>query len=148
MPKPNAPTTKPSEPEKVNAYMAKLKHPLTNVVSDLRKIILSTNKEIGEEIKWNAPTFFYAGKMKPTDPKKYVRYLVVFNLYKKDCIRLVFPSGAKVKDTSGLLEGDYADGRRLAMFYDLKDVKSKEKALQRIIKKWLSLLDRSRRKSL
>jgi hypothetical protein len=30
--------------------------------------------------------------------------------------RLVFPSGAKVKDASGLLEGDYADGRRLAMF--------------------------------
>jgi hypothetical protein len=71
MPKPNvnaAPATKPSEPEKVDAYMAKLRHPLAQVVADLRKIILSTNKEIGEEIKGNAPTFFYAGKMKPTDP--------------------------------------------------------------------------------
>ena len=142
MPKPNAPTTKPSEPEKVNAYMAKLKHPLANVVADPRQIILSTNKEIGEEIKWNAPTFFYAGKMKPTDPKKYLRYLVVFNLYKKDCIRLVFPSGAKVKDTSGLLEGDYADGRRLAMFYSPQDVNSKKKVLQTIITKWLKLLEK------
>jgi hypothetical protein len=34
-----------------------------------------------------------------------------------------------VKDASGLLEGNYADGRRLAMFYSSKDVKSKEKAL-------------------
>jgi hypothetical protein len=134
--------TKASEPEKVDAYAAKLKHPLTRVVKDLRRIILSTDKEVGEEIKWNAPTFFYAGKMKPTDPKKYKRYIVVFNLFQKDCIRLVFPSGAKVKDTSGLLEGDYADGRRLAMFYSTKDVKAKEKALRAVITKWLRLLEK------
>jgi hypothetical protein len=85
--------------------------------------------------------FFLCGRDGAVQSKEYKRYIVVFNLYKKDCIRLVFPSGAKVKDASGLLEGDYADGRRLAMFYDLKDVKSKEKTLQRIIKKWLTLLD-------
>jgi hypothetical protein len=135
-------STKPSEPEKVDAYIAKLKHPLTDVVKALRRIILSTHKEIGEEIKWNAPTFFYAGEMAPFDPKEYKRYLIVFNLYQKDCIRLVFPSGAKVKDTSGLLEGDYADGRRLAMFHDMKEAKSKQKTLQQIIKKWLKLLDK------
>jgi hypothetical protein len=135
-------STKPSEPKKVDAYIAKLKHPLTDVVKALRRIILSTDKEIGEEIKWNAPTFFYAGEMAPFDPKEYKRYLIVFNLYQKDCIRLVFPSGAKVKDTSGLLEGNYADGRRLAMFHDIKEVKSKQKTLQQIIKKWLKLLDK------
>ena len=134
-------STKPSEPDKVDDYIKKLKHPLANVVKALRRIILSTDCEIGEEIKWNAPTFFYAGEMGPFNPKEYKRYIVVFNLYKKDCIRLVFPSGAKVKDASGLLEGDYANGRRLAMFYDSKDVKSKEKALQLVIKKWLTLLD-------
>ena len=107
-------TLKLSEPEKVDAYIDKLKHPLVPVVKALRKSILSTDKEIGEEIKWNAPTFFFAGEMKPSHPKEYKRYIVVFNLYKKNCIRLVFPSGAKVKDTSGLLEGDYEDGRRLA----------------------------------
>ncbi len=62
MAKPAELTTKPSEPEKVDAYMSRLKHPLAKVVEQLRKIILSTNKEVGEEIKWNAPTFFYAGK--------------------------------------------------------------------------------------
>ena len=134
--------TKASEPEKVDAYMSRLKHPLAKVVEDLRQIILSTDEEIGEEIKWNAPTFFYAGKMKPTNPKEYRRYIVVFNLFKRDCIRLVFPSGAKVKDASGLLEGDYADGRRLAMFYSSKDVKSKAKALRAVITQWLKLLEK------
>jgi hypothetical protein len=142
MPKIIEMNTKASEPEKVDAYVSRLKHPLAKVVEDLRQIILSTDEEIGEEIKWNAPTFFYAGKMKPTNPKEYRRYIVVFNLFKQDCIRLVFPSGAKVKDASGLLEGDYADGRRLAMFYSSKDVKSKAKALRAVITQWLKLLEK------
>jgi len=132
--------SKASEPQKVDAYVDSLKHPLTQVVKNLRRIILSVDSEIGEEIKWNAPTFFYAGPMKPTNPKEYRRYIVVFNLFRKDCIRLVFPSGAKVKDSSGLLEGEYADGRRLTMFYNVKDVRSKESALRAVISKWLKLL--------
>lgn len=134
-------STKPSEPDRVDEYLQKLKHPLVEIIEALRQIILSADREIGEEIKWNAPTFFYAGEMRPSNPKEYKRYIVVFNLYKKDCIRLVFPSGAKVKDKSGFLEGNYADGRRLAMFHDMNDVKSKKKALQGVIKKWLTLLD-------
>ena len=131
-----------SEPAKVDAFMKECKHPLVKVIEALRKIILSTDKEIGEEIKWNAPTFFYSGKMRPFNPKEYKRYIIVFNLFKQDCIRLVFPSGAKINDKSGLLEGDYADGRRLALFYSLEDVKSREKDLQRLIKTWLKLLDK------
>src|SRR5262247_365571 len=133
-------TTKPSESDKVDEYMKRLKHPLSDVVEALRQIILRTDPKIGEEVKWNAPTFFYTGEMEPFNPKEYRRYLVVFNLFKKDCIRLVFWGGAKVIDTSGFLEGDYADGRRLAMFYGMNDVKSKQAKLQKIVKQQLKLL--------
>jgi len=135
--------TKPSEPEKVDAYIQSMKHPLKDVVIELRKLIRETDKLIGEEIKWNAPTFFYSGPMRPFNPKEYKRYLIVFNLYQQNCIRLVFPSGAKVDDGSGqLLEGSYADGRRLAMFRSLDDVQSKKPLMQLAIKKWLQLLDK------
>jgi len=133
--------TKASEPDQVDAYMQKLKHPLKEVVAALRQTILSTDPEIGEEIKWNAPTFFYAGEMKPSDPKKYKRYMIVFNLYQKDCIRLVFPSGAKINDRSGLLQGDYADGRRLAFFHNIEEVQSRANPLQQAIRKWLAVLE-------
>jgi hypothetical protein len=139
-------TTKPSVPDKVDAYMKRLKHPLTQVVAALRRIILKTDRTIGEEIKWNAPTFFYTGELPPFDSKEYKRYLVVFNLYRKDCIRLVFWRGGSVKDTSGFLEGDYKDGRRLATFSNLKDVTSMKPKLQRALKEQLKslrlLLDR------
>jgi uncharacterized protein YdhG (YjbR/CyaY superfamily) len=62
MPKKPELTAKASEPENVDAYMVKLKHPLAKVVRDLREIILRTHREIGEEIKWNAPTFFTPDK--------------------------------------------------------------------------------------
>jgi len=136
-------TTKMSEPERVDAYMAGMKHPLKNVVEALRKIILSADSSVGEEIKWNAPTFFYAGEMEPFNPKEYKRHLIVSNLYKQDCIRLVFPSGARIGDSSGLLVGDYADGRRLALFSSMDEVQSKKAALQRAIRKWLDTLDKN-----
>jgi hypothetical protein len=79
--------------------------------------------------------------MKPFDPKEYKREIIVFNLF-KGRIMLVFPSGAKVNDTSGLLEGDYKDGRRITIFKDLADVKAKEKSLQKVIKAWLKLVDK------
>lgn len=122
--------------------LEKIKHPLADVVIALREIILKTNPEIGEEIKWNAPAFFFTGEMKPFDPKEYKRYFVIFNLFKKDCIRLVFWRGAKANDKSGFLEGDYADGRRLATFYGMQDVKSKQKVLQKVLKLQLKHLDK------
>ena len=135
-------TMKESAPEKVDAYMKALKHPLKPVLEELRRIILSTDDAIGEEVKWNAPTFFYAGEMAPFDPKEYRRHLIVSNVFKKDCIRLVFPSGARIEDKSGLLTGEYADGRRIASFSSLAEVETKKAALQGAIKKWLRTLDK------
>ena len=79
--------------------------------------------------------------MKPFDPKEYKREIIVFNLF-KNRIMVVFRGGAKVNDNSGLLEGDYKDGRRITVFRDLKNVKTKEKNLQTVIKKWLKLVSK------
>ena len=135
-----ATSKKLSDTEQVTAHIAKLAPDIKNTVAAIRKIILSCGQEIGERIKWNNPSFYYTGEMKPFDPKEYKREIAVFNLFKVR-IMLVFPSGAKVKDTSGLLEGDYKDGRRIAVFKDLQDVKSKEKALRMVIERWLELAE-------
>jgi hypothetical protein len=130
-----------SDSEQVTQHIQKLEPALGKIIEYIRQLILKTDKEISEQIKWNNPSFYYNGEMKPFDPKEYKRDLIVMNLY-KGRIMLVFPSGAKVSDTSGLLEGDYKDGRRLAIFTDMKDVKAKEKNLQAVIKKWLKLVDK------
>ena len=134
--------SKLTKAEKVAAYMSAVDHPLLEVVEALRKIIAGAHKKIEEDISWNAPAFYYTGVMKPFKPKEYKNFIVGFNLFKKDCIRLIFLTGSKLNDKSGLLQGDYADGRRLAMFYNIDDVKSNEKTLQKLIKKWISMVDK------
>jgi len=133
--------TKLSDKEQVTAHIKKLDPSFGKIIEAIRQIILNTDKEIGERIKWNNPGFYYTGEMKPFDPKEYKREIVVFNLY-KGRIMLVFPGGAKVNDGSGLLEGDYKDGRRITIFKDMEEVNSKEKALQDVIIKWLKLVDK------
>lgn len=133
--------TKATDEEQVTAHISKLDDSQREMVGYLRKIILKTDKKIGEQIKWNSPSFYYTGEMKPFDPKEYKRDIVVTNLH-RGRIMLVFPTGTKVKDTTGLLEGDYKDGRRIMNFTDLDDVKSKEKGLQKIIKEWIKMVDK------
>ena len=129
-----------SDTEAVTAHIKKLEPGLAKTVEFLRKNILSCDKEIGERIKWNNPSFYYTGEMKPFDPKEHKREMIVFNLF-KGRIMLVFPSGAKVKDSIGLLQGDYKDGRRVIIFNDLAEAKSRLSDLKDVIKKWLKLLD-------
>jgi hypothetical protein len=116
----------------VDAYMKKLKHPMKDVAEEIRKTILDTDKSVGEEIAWNVPSFFYTGKMKSFNPKEYKRFIVNFNFFKRDCLRLIFLRGTLVK--SKLLEGDFKDGRKLIVFHDMKSVKANKKELQKIVK--------------
>jgi len=136
-----AKSIKLTDQEQVTQHIKKLDASICPAIEYLRQTILATDKEIGERIKWNNPSFYYTGEMKESDPKEYKREMIVMNLF-KNRIMLVFPSGAKVKDSSGLLEGDFKDGRRTIVFKDLADVKSKEKSLQGIIKNWLKLVDK------
>lgn len=130
-----------SEPEKVNDFIKALNHPFKDVAICLRSVILSADKNIGEGIYWNAPTFYFTGKMKPFNVKEYKRFIVGYVFNRKDCLRLVFLGGASVTDKTGILEGDYKDGRRLVVFSSMDDVKKKEAALKAIIKELVKKLD-------
>jgi len=125
------------DPDAVTAHIKNLNPELGVVVETIRQIILGADPFISERIKWNNPSFFYSGEIPPFDPKTYKREIAVFNLF-KGRIMLVFPGGARVNDDSGLLTGDYPDGRKIVTFDDLDDVVSKKEALLSVIKTWLT----------
>ena len=128
--------------EAVQKFMDESDHPLTPVMKEIRRIVLATDPEIGEQIKWNAPAFYYTGEMKAFDPKEYKRDILVYNLHKKEYVLLVFPTGAKVTDASGLLQGNFPDTRKTVVFSSLEEVGKRAKDLQAAIKKWLSLVEK------
>jgi len=131
-----------NSPELVTAYIKKLEPNTATLVEAIRKHIISTDKQIGEHIKWNSPSFFFGGEMKSFDPKEYKRDIIVMNLFKKEFVMLVFPSGAKIDDPSGILEGEYADGRRLLKIHDLEELKKIERPLKKAIKDWLGKVEK------
>ena len=135
-----AKTPKLTGSEAVSAYIAQLDETVGPIVEKLRQIIMNTDPDISEEIKWNAPSFYYTGEMQPFDPKEYKRHIIVMNLHKR--IMMVFPSGAKIDNANGLLTGDYADGRRLLYIAGMDEVLQKEQALRDAVKDWISKVEK------
>lgn len=114
--------------QKVNEFMDALDHPFKTEVQAVRKIIMSVDERITEEVKWKAPSFSYKG------------YMVTFNLWATQHVHLVFHNGVILSNESGLLEGDYPD-RRMMYFKDMEDVKAKRTILENLIKEWIILMD-------
>lgn len=129
------PNKKLSGTEQVVEFMNNLEHPLKEEITEIRKIILETNSNITEKIKWNAPSFCVDG---------YDR--ITFNLHGKGFFRLIFHCGAKVKDgspntpifidNSGILDWVTND-RAIAKFTNMDDVKDKENDLREVINQWI-----------
>lgn len=130
------------EVESVMSVIDKQDSPVKEILKAVREMVLNADPEISEQIKWNVPAFYYHGEMKPFDPKEYKRDMIVTNYHNKKYVLLVFPSGAKVKDIYGVLEGDYKDGRRLMSLMSVDDLMSKKEALIYIIKEWLKQIEK------
>lgn len=113
----------------VDAYVAKLEHPFKGEVQAVREIIKGVNRQISEQIKWNAPSFSYKG------------YMATFNLHAKQHVHLVWHNGAILQESSGLLEGDYPD-RRMTYFASMADVEAKRPALEGLVRQWVQVMDR------
>lgn len=123
--------------EQVVECMNKLDHPLKKGMESVRELILSTNKEITEHIKWNAPSFCFRGEDR-----------VTFNIHKNEYILLVFHRGAKVKDvkgsgplfkdSTGLLEW-VSNDRAIVKFLSIQDVNKNKELLKKVVKKWITM---------
>jgi uncharacterized protein YdhG (YjbR/CyaY superfamily) len=116
-----------SRTDKVDEFLENLSHPLKAEIEAVRSIIKGVNKNINEEIKWNAPSFNYKGE-----------YLVTFNLRDAKRIHLVFHNPHIVKVKSELLEGNYVD-RRMVYLTDMQDVKKKKLMLEKVLKDLIKL---------
>lgn len=126
--------------QKVDEFISKLEANEQELVSYLRDLVLKIDTEIHEQIKWNSPSFYYAGEMKVFDPKEYKRDLLVLNLYRGKFL-LVFPTGAKIEDS--ILKGkNYPDGRKILTIENPEDLKKIESSLKDGILNWISQIEK------
>jgi len=122
-----------NQSEEVIQFMEKLEHPLREEIEKVRAIILDSDEQITEHIKWNAPSFCYNGVDRLT-----------FNLHPQDRIQLVFHRGAKVKDSQdfvfedsiGLLKWVAADRATLTI-QNKQDLEAKKTVLKEVVSQWM-----------
>jgi hypothetical protein len=132
---------KDSDTKLVTEFIQKLEIQTSETIAFLRQTILETDKEIGEQIKWNSPSFYYTGAMKSFNPKEYKRDIVVINVHRGN-ILLVFPTGAKVKENKVLDAVDYPDGRKIIKIANIEDAKAKHDAIETFLKDWLITIEK------
>jgi hypothetical protein len=124
----------PNRSQEVDRFMSGLNHPLKEEVEQLRTAILDSNDRITEHIKWNAPSFRYAGEDR-----------VTFRLHPEDRVQLIFHRGVKVRsdaadfafdDQTGLLRWVAAD-RAVVDLRDAKDAEAKQWDLVEVVNRWV-----------
>lgn len=126
----------------ISDYMSALSHPMKPMINELRAMILGVDPNIQEQVKWNSPSFFYAGEMPPFNPKEYKRDICVINLVKKDELRLIFPNGARINDPTGLLQGNFPDSRKMIVISKDAKLSSFQSGLNQIFRLWIETIDK------
>ena len=74
----------------VDSYLNALDHARKPEIERLRAIVLASDDELSERVKWNAPSFCSAGDDR-----------VTMRLHPGDRLELIFHRGAKPRDASG-----------------------------------------------
>lgn len=124
----------PSAKGSLQAWLANCRHPLRAELDALRTIVVAAEPRLVEGVKWNAPSYAFAGDDRLT-----------FNLSAKDRVRLIFHCGVKKRaatgrvpvDDQGLLEWA-ADDRGIATFRSADEVAAAKKALTQLVRGWLA----------
>lgn len=118
----------------VEIFLAQLDSGLKSEILAIRQIILGSNPNITEQIKWNVPSFCTS------------EHFATFHLRAKDSIGIILHLGAKVRDTAvtgikisdpeSLLEW-LGNDRAMVKFYDLTDIETKKLAFVNIVQQWI-----------
>jgi hypothetical protein len=120
--------------KKVTKFLDELIHPLREEIEQLRQIILGSNSDLTENIKWNGPNYCFKGEdritMKIQPPKQ---ILLVFHRGAK---KLVQPKDKLINDKTGLLNWKEND-RATVAFITIREIKKAEADLRVIVRAWL-----------
>ena len=108
----------------VDAWFASYDNPQKELVLAVRDVVLRADDRVTETIKWQAPTFVYAGNIASFYPRS------------KKHVSLLFHQGASLPDPVGILEGS-GDTSRVAKFVDAGELAAKTGALQGVVRAWV-----------
>ncbi len=121
----------------VTHFLIKLNHPFFEEINELRKIILGSEKEIIENIKWNGPNYSFKNQD-----------FLTLKIHPPKNIQLIFHRGAKklkqpetkfIEDTSNLLVWKEND-RAIVTFNSLIEIQLQKSVICENVSNWIQNL--------
>jgi hypothetical protein len=124
-----------ARPSPVDAYLAALDHPHAAAVATLRKLILSIDARIREDVKWNAPSFALDD------------HFATFRLHPAPNFQLILHAGATARkppqkfdlpDANGWVKWAAPDRAIVALPTSIGA--AEQRALKALLKRWIDQL--------
>jgi hypothetical protein len=120
----------------VSDFLSALNLPLDKEIHYLRSLILSSELNLNENIKWNGPNYCIEGEDR-----------ITMRVQSPKIVQLIFHRGAKVKEqpSSKLLSNDFglldwkSNDRAVASFKNLEAILIVEPNLRLIVKEWIGV---------
>jgi len=125
-------TRKAKSAQSVEELLTGLEHPLRTDIEELRGVVLSASDNIGEEVKWNSPSFYTGDHFATMRLNGKVPLQLILHLGAK---KAALPSGA-VQDPDGLLKWLGPD-RACIDLSAPGDVGRRTDALRAILRQWV-----------
>jgi hypothetical protein len=118
----------------VSQFLDELQHPFREGIDLLCIIILETNENLSENIKWNAPNYHFSGEdrftMRIQPPKNNCQLILHRGAKKQEQL------GRLIDSTSKLLQWKEND-RAVITFNSLEEIESRKEELSAILNAWL-----------
>ena len=124
----------PKPAASVDDFLATLDHPHKDAILALRAICRGAAEGLTEQVKWNAPSYGFAGEDR-----------VTMRLQPPGKLSLILHRGAKPKDATGFAFDDpdgliawAAPDRGVVAVADLADVTARRAAIAAVVARWLA----------
>ncbi len=121
----------------VTNFLDELKHPFRNEIEQVRLCILSSHKDLIENIKWNGPNYNFQNEDRIT-----IRIQPITT----NKIQIIFHCGAKVKEQpkKKIISNDFGiliwkgNDRAIATFKSMSEIEIRKIEISKIVVDWLN----------
>ncbi|HLF78127.1 MAG TPA: DUF1801 domain-containing protein [Dehalococcoidia bacterium] len=117
-----------STQNEVEAWLNASKHPMKELMRELRHVILDADERVDECVKWKTPTFTYKGNIASINPQA------------KQFLSLMFHRGASIPGAYPSLQGG-GEVARYMRFSSTDDLASLKGEVQSAIRAWCDMKD-------
>ncbi len=124
-----------SKNKEVTLFLDNQNHPFRSEIEVLRLLILNTNLELTENIKWNGPNYSFAEQDR-----------ITIKIQPPKNLQIIFHCGAKVKEQpkGKLIKNDFGlliwkeNNRAVATFNSMQEIEQNAVQLSSIVKEWIA----------